>query len=566
MMGPPLVMKWLIDHVLPERQWNGLIYGSVLMFALFASRVLLVSCGNLANGIGVQRLTFRLRIRLLKHLQTLSAAFYSRQPIGDLIQRLEQDVSIVGELGSTVLPTVLRMSAQVIMTLCAMAFLDWHLALIVVPLMPVFAYVRRRYKGILRVGAEQLRDAAGQQSSLLNEILAGAIQIQLLGCEDRLGRRYKRLALITMRRILTQRKNEQIYSLFEMCMVGAGTALILGYGGARVIEGSLTAGGLVAFYGYIGSLFAPLETAVDLFARLHRVGASVRRLVAIDQEVADIHDTPNASPLTSPPTSITFNDVTFAYSANRFALDRVKLELSSRYKVAIIGESGSGKSSLLKLIPRLYNVDAGVIQVDGRDIRTISVRSLRQAISLVPQDPLMFRGTIWENIRHGSPDSTIKEVEYAAWVACFTEVLQRLPKGWETELGPLGAGLSGGELQRLAIARAVLQNRPVLLLDEATSALDVSTERRLLLRLSGWCGGRLVVIACHRPAGANWADRIIVMDAGTPSEGARVDNANSEQESILFEDQRPEDVAVAAAKSGGAIWRAANVGRDFRKG
>jgi ABC-type multidrug transport system fused ATPase/permease subunit len=518
LLGPPLLLKWLIDDVLPHRRWGALAIASGLVCAFYAGRILINSTGILINGIGVQRLIFRLRTRLLRHVQGLSPAFYAQHPVGDLMQRLEQDVIVVGELGSVVMPSLIRVVVQTGMTVSAMIFLDWRLACIVVPLMPLFAHVRRRYRSILRQSAEEVREAAGQQSSLLNEMLTGAIQIQLLGAERRLLRRYTRLNLRTMKRQLGQRRNEQLYTILEMCVIAFGTTLIIGYGGTRVFAGALSAGSLVAFYTYVGNIFAPMETAVELYARLHRVRACVRRLIAIDREATDIRDLQDAAPLSLPLRTLVCRDVSFQYTPERKTLRHVNLEVKAGERLAIVGESGSGKSSLLKLIPRLYETEGGRVEINGRDIREVQLRSLRQAISFVPQDPILFQGTIRENLRHGSPTATPDQIEHAAWIACFTGVVERLPKGWDTELGPLGAGLSGGERQRLAIVRALLQSRPVLVLDEATSALDLPTELTLLSRLESWCDGRLVISAGHRLSTARWANRVVVMNSGTVSE------------------------------------------------
>jgi ABC-type multidrug transport system fused ATPase/permease subunit len=518
MMGPPLVLRWLIDEVLPKHRWGGLAVAAGLIFALYAGRVLIDSAGTMINTLGVQKLICRLRTRLLKHLQTLSPAFYAQHSVGDLMQRLEQDVLVVGELGSAIVPLAVRMLVQAIMTLTAMLFLEWRLACIVVPLMPFFAYVRRHYRDVLRRSAEQTREAAGQQSSILNEILTGVVQIQILGAEQRLLRRYSLLNLMTMKQQFEQRKNEQLYTILEMSIIGLGTSLIIGYGGARVLNGHFSAGSLVAFYAYIGNIFAPMETAVDLYARFQRVRASVRRLIAIDQEPAIIRDAPDAVPLPHAPRSLVCRNLSFGYLPERQALYRITHEIKAGERLAIVGESGSGKSSLLKLIVRLYDADEGSIEINGIDIRGLQLRSLRRAISFVPQDPILFRGTLRDNLRHGCPTATPEQIEQAAWIACLTDVVERLPHGWDTALGPLGAGLSGGERQRVAIARALLQNRPVLILDEATSALDSLTEQKLLSRLQGWCAERMVISAGHRLSTTVWADRVIVMNRGTISE------------------------------------------------
>jgi ABC-type multidrug transport system fused ATPase/permease subunit len=317
-------------------------------------------------------------------------------------------------------------------------------------------------------------------------------------------------------------------------VVGLGTALIIGYGGSRVIVGTLSAGSLVAFYSYIGQIFSPMSTATELYARLTRVRASVRRLMDLEYEPNPITDDKTAEPLPATPGLIVCTDVSFDYGrastitvnggdpnsvagvtdAGMGTLRGIDFDARAGERVAVVGESGCGKSSLLKLIPRLYDATAGRVEIDGRDVRTLRLRDLRRAVSFVPQEPVLFHGTLYDNLRHGAPGSTRRDMARAAWIACLTDVVSRLPNGWDAELGPMGVGLSGGEKQRVAITRALLQRRPILILDEATSALDAPTEHRILSRLERWCAGRIVIIVSHRLSAARWATRVVVMHHG----------------------------------------------------
>jgi len=514
MMSVPLLLRWVIDDILPERRWGDLVLASILFFVFYVGRVLLAAGGSLINKIGVQRVVFRLRTSLVERLQSLPAAFHRQHPVGELVQRLERDVTVVGELGSDVMPSAIRMLVETVMTLAAMAFLDWRLAVLIAPMLPLFFYIQRRYRSLLRLKAEEVREASGRQSSLLNEILTGVIQLQLLGAERRLLRRYSHLNRVTMNRQIGQRKQEMVYTVVEMSIIGVTTALIVGYGGSRAIQGTLSAGTLIAFYSYIGNLFAPLHEAVELNSRIQRVSASIRRLIALEQEPCAIQDAPEAVPLKHSPRVLKCRNTSFEYAPGKQVLRGVDFDARAGERIALVGESGGGKSTLLKLFARLYDPDEGSIEVDGQNIRTIQLRSLRQTISFVPQDPILFQGTVRDNLRHGGPSATPDEIAKATWIACFDEVVRRLPNGLDTKLGPMGDGLSGGERQRLAIARALLQHRPVLILDEATSALDPATEHTLLSRLQHWCDGRIVITASHRISNAEWADRIVVINRG----------------------------------------------------
>jgi ABC-type multidrug transport system fused ATPase/permease subunit len=219
-------------------------------------------------------------------------------------------------------------------------------------------------------------------------------------------------------------------------------------------------------------------------------------------------------PIVATPETITFRQVRFAYGSHAPALRGVDISMRSGERVAIVGESGCGKSSLLKLIPRLYDVKAGSVTIDTLDVRRAQLRSLRRAISFVPQEPILLQGTLRDNLLHARPTASRADLARVAQAACLTEVVDRLPLGWDAPLGPMGAGLSGGEKQRVAVARALLQDRPIMILDEATSALDPPTEQRLLAHLDAWCTGRIVVVVTHRLSAACWADRIIVLSRG----------------------------------------------------
>jgi ABC-type multidrug transport system fused ATPase/permease subunit len=513
-LAQPLLVKWLIDDVLPNRRWGALAMVTGLFLATVVGRSVIAALGTLVNTLAVKRMTFGIRTRLVRHVQSLSAEFYARQPVGDLLQRLERDVSVVGEFASDGFPSMVRVVAGTLMAIVVMVYLDYRLASIVLLLLPIFGYVRYRYRTILRRGAESVREASGQQSSLLHEILSGAIQIQLLGAERRLARHYVRASLTTMRRELLQSRNELTYRSASNLIIGLGMALIIGYGGVRVMLGGLTIGGLVAFYGYVGSMFAPMSTAIGLFARVIRVHASVRRLIALEQAPSAVRDAVDAVPLGDTPRQLAFRDVSFAFRLKEPVLQHIDLRVDAGQRVALVGESGAGKSSLMKLIPRLHDPVDGCLELDGRDIRSLQLHSLRSAISFVPQEPVLFKGTLLANLRFACPTATREEIDHAGWIACLSDVVARLPQGWNTELGPMGSGLSGGEKQRVAIARALLQRRPILVLDESCSALDAATERLLLSRLLGWAEGRMVVLVSHRLAAARWADRVVVMDDG----------------------------------------------------
>jgi ABC-type multidrug transport system fused ATPase/permease subunit len=510
----PLLVKWLVDEILPNRRWGALGVLTGLLLACGIGRSLLMSLGQLVSMLAVKRMTFRTRLRFTRHVLSLSPEFHARNPVGDVQQRLERDVALVGDLGSDVLPSIVRVVVETSLALAVMTYLDWRLTSITVPLVVLFGYVRQRYRLVLQKGAENVREANGRESSLLQEMLTGVTQIQVLGAERRLLRSYARLGLRTARREVVQRKHELMFTTLSMSIIGIGVAVIVGYGGVRVFLGGLSLGGLVAFYGYIGTIFSPMSLAVGLYAQVIRVRASVRRLMDIEQAPQVVADCPDPLPVAETPREIACVDVSFGYAPGQHVLRRVRFRARAGERIAIVGESGCGKSSLLRLFPRLYEPREGTVLLDGCDVRALPLGGLRRVISYVPQDPVLFQGTLLQNLRFAQPNATREEIEHAAWTACLTDVVDRLPLRWDTELGPMGSGLSGGEKQRLAITRALLQRRPILVLDEAASALDSATEHKLLSRLESWSASRIVIFVSHRLATAQWADRVVVLRRG----------------------------------------------------
>jgi ABC-type multidrug transport system fused ATPase/permease subunit len=510
----PLLIKWLIDDGLPNRRWS-LLFGVAALLALLGFiRMALFSAAHIWSTRAVCKCVHDLRVRLLTHLLTLSLSYYDRASTGDLVERIERDTAFVTEFGGEVLPSGANMMAQVLLTLVMMLYLDWRLTAIIVPLLVSMAAVRNYYGPVLHERASKEREAGSHRVSLITEILSGVSQIQLLGAERRLIRRYALLNLRHQRTRVTQRASELIFCLMAASTIEIGSGLIVVYGGIRVLQGSLTPGGLVAFYTYTGTIILPIVTVTQMQVQLIRMRACINRLLDIERAKSDIQDSPDAVPLARRPQLIIGTNVAFRYAPDKPAISGVDFDARAGDRVAIVGPSGCGKSSLLQLIPRLYDAVHGRVDIDGRNVRAIELNSLRRAISFVPQHSVLFEGTLRDNLRHGAPMASVEEIRHAIDVACLGRVVARLPRGLDTELGSKGAGLSGGERQRLALARAILQDRPILILDEATSAIDEPTEHELLHRLRAWSTGRVVLIVSHRPSAARWADRVLVFDHG----------------------------------------------------
>ena len=395
-----------------------------------------------------------------------------------------------------------------------MGVLSWHLTLVMVPLLPVFYILKRRYATRLRRAADSAQNQSGKIGAFLQEHLAGMLQLQLLNRTGTQGRKFARLAAEGAKSQIKQRSTEVSFGAASVSVIVLGMGLILGYGGYEVTRNTLTVGGLVAFYGYVFRLFAPVSIAIDLQSRLQRVGASIRRILEISSggpQLAGESMTPLRHDIKP---ELEFRSVWFCYNQDRPVLRDMSFRIQAGETVAIVGLNGSGKSTIGVLATRLYEPNAGAILVGGEDIRQVGRRSLRATLTLVPQDPVLFDETVRENLLFGNPRATGKDLETVAALTQLDRVLQTLPKGLDEPLGPLGGRLSGGEKKRVALARTLLQQPKILIVDEITSALDGPAAAGLLQGLDLFRQARTLVVISHRPATILWADRILVVDEG----------------------------------------------------
>ncbi len=512
----PLVVKWLIDVALFRRNLRLVLFGTLVFCFVYLASVIVNYVASFVSCLVTQKMVFRIRMSLLRRIQSLPARYHGNSQVGETLYRIEQDVDRVAELSGDILPLAIQMVIMGIMVLVTMGILNWHLTLVVVPLLPVFYALQRRYAARLKDAADSVQSQSGKMSAFLQEHLAGMLQLQLLNRTGTQGRKFAHLAAESAKIQVRQRATEMSFGLVSISVIILGMGLILGYGGYEVTRNTLSIGGLVAFYGYVFRLFAPVSIAIDLQSRLQRVGASIRRILEITDCAPQIggHDRPTPLRSDTKP-DLEFRSVWFSYREDRPVLHDMSFRVEAGETVAVVGLNGSGKSTIGLLATQLYEPDAGSILVGGQDIRQVSRRSLRASVTLVPQEPILFNETIRENLLCGNPKATGVELETVAALAQLDTVLQRLPKGLDEPLGPLGGRLSGGEKKRLALARTLLQQPRLLIVDEITSALDAPTAAGLLHGLEAFRQARTLVVISHRPATILWADRILVVADGT---------------------------------------------------
>jgi len=515
----PLLIKWLIDSVLSKKDLHLLLLAASGFFGLYVSRVGFSALAGLVSFRAVQELVLRIRLNILGQMNRLSADYHEMTTVGERLYRMEQDVDQVADLGSSLVPSVLQVAFNTIFVVGTMFVLDLRLACVLLPLMPVFLVFRRYFENRLRRASELAQQQSSRESSFLQEHLSSLVQVQLLHQERSQINVFLEQASMRVKALNDRNLVESLFRTCYMAVISLGTVAIIGYGGYRVFVGALTIGGLVAFYSYLGRLFDPLNAAVDIYSRFNRLRSSIRRITEVIEMMPSVPERPNAVHLGSPVRgNVELSGVSFSYGNGSTVLEGFNLMLEAGEKVALVGVSGSGKSTIAKLIARLYDVNHGVVRIDGIDVRDLRLESLRTRICYLMQEAVLFDRTLKENLLLGKPSSTTDELSRAVELAGLEGLLHRLPKGWDARIGPRGNTLSGGERQRLALARAVLQNPSLLLLDESTSALDALAERKVFANLARQFPHQTMVFISHRISALKWVDRIVVLNRGVIEE------------------------------------------------
>jgi len=515
----PLLIKWLIDRVLPKKDFHLLFLAAVAFFGIYVCRLAFSAFAAVVSFKTVQDLVFRIRLSILEQMNRLSANYHETTPVGERLYRMEQDVDQVAELGSSLVPYVLQTAVNTLFVVGTMVVLDFRLTCMVLPLMPLFFVFSRHFEHRLRSASDLAQQQSSRESSFLQEHLASVIQVQLLHQERSQTRTFLVRAAGRIKALSQRNLVEISFGTCYMAAIALGTIAILGYGGYQVFVGALTVGGLVAFYSYMARLFDPLHAAVDIYSRLNRLSASIRRILEVLEMVPSVPEKPGALCLTFPVRGyIEMTEVAFAYPAGALVLEGLNLRVEAGEKVALVGISGSGKSTIAKLVARLYDVNDGAVYVDGIDVRDVSLASLRTRVCYLMQEAVLFDRTLKENLLLGKPSATDKELSQALEITGLGDLLGRLPNGWDSSIGPRGNALSGGERQRLALARGVLQNPSLLLLDESTSALDVPSEQRVFANLTRHFPNQTIVFISHRISALKWVDRIVVVNRGVIEE------------------------------------------------
>jgi subfamily B ATP-binding cassette protein MsbA len=508
----PLLSVWLDNTTLSRMH---ILYGACAATLLIAlSTGLLTYWYTRSLGIIGQRFVFDLRCRLFAHMQRLSLRFHDTQRRGDLITRLTSDIQAIQDLISNGLIVLGSNAFLLTGMLILMFWLNWQFAFVALAVAPLLFWTVFRYTHRIKVAAREARVSTGLLASLAQETLASIRIVQGLAQEEQQNDRFEAQSESSLRSYLEGVRYQARVAPLVDVFAAVGLALVMWFGATHVIEGHLTTGDMVVFFAYVTNLYSPMKALARLSYVTSKASVGAERIadiMRVRSEVADRHGAREASQLKG---EIEFRHVSFEYQSGQPVLSRLNLRIAPGEKVAIVGATGAGKSTLISLVPRLYDPSIGTVSIDGEDIRNYSVQSLRAQISLVLQDSLLFSGTIRENIAFGRPDASDKEIVAAAVVANAAEFIDALPDGYETLVAEGGTTLSGGQKQRIAIARAILRGSPILILDEPTSGLDAASERTVIDALERAARGRTTLLIAHRLTTVRLADRIIVLDKG----------------------------------------------------
>ncbi|SEU08443.1 ABC transporter ATP-binding protein [Paracoccus homiensis] len=510
----PLAITGFIDHLLPQGDWSLTVtaaVGLLLLYAINSGLLTIVIYWGHKLGINIET---EMRARAFDHLTRLSWRWYDRTRTGKLVARVTRDLEEIGEVAHHGPEDAFIAIMTFIGAFALMFAINAKLALIVAAIVPAMVILVIVYGGRMTRTWRAIYSRVGDFNVRLEEALGGVRVVQAFGNEAHENHlfahdnaRYRQAKLDAYRVMAAS-------SALQYMGLRLVQVLVMVIGAGFVLGGELTTGGFVGFLLLVGVFYRPLEKMAAVIETYPRGIAGFRRyqeLLATEPEIADGPDAIDAGELRG---RISFEDIAFAYDESRPVLRGINLSIEPGETVAFVGQSGAGKTSLLALVPRFYEPDAGRITVDGMSLADIRLNTLRRQIGLVSQDVFLFGGTLRENIGYGRLDASDDEILVACAQAQLTSLVENLPNGLDTIVGERGVMLSGGQKQRVAIARAFLKNPPILILDEATSALDSQTEREIQIALDRLSVGRTTLVIAHRLGTIRNADRIVVMSEG----------------------------------------------------
>lgn len=518
----PLLLKYVVDEIIGNAKLPMSAKAERLWWAIAAMLVIFIIIRPIVEYYRqyfaqwtASKVLYDIRNRLFTHMQKLSFTYYANHRTGEIISRVINDVEQTKDFIITGLMNLWLDMATIMIALVIMIKMDIKLTIISISTLPLYAFSVKYFFGRLRQRTRMRSQALAELQAYLHERVQGMPVMKSFAIEEEEQKRFSKQNNNFLTKALMHTSwNAKSFSVVNT-VTDIAPIIVIGYAGYQVLLGHITVGTMVAFVGYIDRLYSPLRRLVNSSTTLTQSFASMDRMFEFLDETYDIVDAPNAVDCKEVKGDIVFENVTFAYSKNEPPVLRdISFSVKAGETIALVGMSGGGKSTLVSLIPRFYDVTEGRILLDGVDIRDIRVRSLRDKIGIVFQDSFLFSDSVKENILLGKPDATDEEVIAAAKAANAHDFIMNLPDGYDTKVGERGIKLSGGQKQRIAIARVFLKNPPLLIFDEATSALDLESEHYIQEALERLAKNRTTFIVAHRLSTITHADRIFLIENG----------------------------------------------------
>jgi subfamily B ATP-binding cassette protein MsbA len=492
---------------------------SIALLTLYALQSVASYYRNYWAGIAGNRLIFELQCRLFSHLQKLPHCFFDRHPTGAIVSRVLYDVTQANEIVNSALIDVWMDATSLGLVVALLIYLNWRLALVALCIAPLWVAFMRYFSPRIKAVSHRMQQTVEQISGELNERVAGIGTVKSFGREEHEMRQFRarteHLCQRTIDKVRLAAWQEMLIQLLTRC----APAVVVWVATLMIMRGSMTLGTMIAFFTYLGFLYLPLERFAQLSVVLSASLAAIERIFDFLDLKPEIVDHPLSRPFPVRRGTVQFDNVSFAYrprgeSTRRTTLKELNLHVPGGYRVALVGRSGAGKSTMANLIPRFYDVSAGRVLIDGKDVRHYTLKSLRESVSLVAQDALLFSASVRDNLLYARPDSSEEMLWKALEMANLRDFVAELPEGLDTVIGERGVKVSGGQRQRLALARAFLKDSKIVILDEATSAVDSESENLIHEAMERLMDGRTVFLIAHRLRSAINADLIVVLDHG----------------------------------------------------
>jgi len=510
----PFVLKHVLDDIFVNkdaRMLNLIPLGVVVLFLIRGTAMYYQA--YLMKYVG-EKIVMRLRNRLYDRIQDLPLSFFYKEKTGSLMARITHDVSIVREMISDAMTGVLKDAVMILGLAGYIYSQDWKLAMAATVVLPIAFYPITEFGRRIRQYSTGYQAAMADLSAFLYETFTGNKIVKAFGMEAWEKKRFAQKSADLFRHQMKQVIVRALSSPVMDFLGGLGIAFIIWFGGHRVISGTQTVGTFTSFIAAALLLYDPVRRLSKFNNTIQQGMAAADRVFDIIEHSSDIKQAVHPIIVPDGPHRVTFENVSFAYAADETVLKDIRMDVRPGEILALVGASGGGKTTLVNLIPRFFDVTQGKILIDGMDIRRLSLDSLRRQIAIVTQEPILFNDSVRNNIAYGNQDASDAEIEAAARAAYAHDFVVNFPDGFNTLVGELGERLSGGEKQRLCIARALLKDAPILILDEATSSLDSESEQLVQKALENLMHGRTTFVIAHRLSTVRYADRIVVIDAG----------------------------------------------------